>query len=593
MHKLGDYTLTRPLGAGGMGQVWMGRRETLGAAREVAIKTLTAGANPEARRMFLDEARLSMLLRNSNIVQVHDVAETEDKTCYMVMEYVEGLNLSELEEKMRQAGESMPDSMAAFIIGEVLKGLAHAHELRDGGQPKTVVHRDVSPHNVMLSIFGEVKIMDFGIARVASEDTSGVHVKGKVRYMPPEQLRGESREPTLDLFAVGAMLHELLDQVKFRSNVLDEARLYGMVLDGEIPKLQRANDTIPRELDELRLKLLASKPSDRVQTAREAFRRLTCWPGYRDTRFELDELVRRYVGQVEPQPAIAPTNMFETPLPRPAAAPASMSAAPISAGSVTGAEVIGPERRDAAEDRTVTDVLSKESSETDVARARSSGTNTATTSRSDATPSNHNRSKVLAAALALVAFASASLSVAALLGVFGDDDDAQAKPEREPETVARIEEPSTPVEPAPVIEPTQPSQPAQPVITPPETQPTPEDTIAPDSDAVDVATPPDPPTASPEPTPPEPTPEAVVTKVKATISLGKGVGWAEVKIGGRTIELDGFSGTASTSTKLRPGSQSVSCRTEVDGPFKPATRIEIPDRAVKLFVQKDGTVTVE
>src|SRR5690606_22229095 len=128
-------------------------------------------------------------------------------------------------------------------------------------------------------------------------------------YMPPEQLRGETREPTLDLFAVGAMLHELLDHTKFRSSVIDEARLYGMVLDGEIPALTRPRGTIPRELDELRAQLLAARPAERIQSAREAFRRLSFWPGYRDTRFELDALVRRWLAAV---PRVAPRGPGES-----------------------------------------------------------------------------------------------------------------------------------------------------------------------------------------------------------------------------------------------------------------------------------------
>src|SRR4029078_6339162 len=112
------------------------------------------------------------------------------------------------------------------------------------------------------------------------------------RYMPPEQLRGESREPTLDLFAVGAILHELLDGVKFRSQVIDEPRLYGMVLDGQVPAMTRAPDTLPKELDHVRRALLAPKRENRIQTARDAFRRLASWPGYRDAQFELDDIVR-------------------------------------------------------------------------------------------------------------------------------------------------------------------------------------------------------------------------------------------------------------------------------------------------------------
>ena len=263
---LGGYELTRQLGVGGMGEVWMGRRTSIGgAAKTVAIKTISRphSRDPNARKMFLDEARLSMLLANSNIVQTFDVDETEDGVCYMVMEWVDGVDLSALCEGMTQRGERLSIPLAAYIIGEVLKGLAYAHSFRHEGETKTIVHRDISPHNVMISVSGEVKIMDFGIARVASEETSGVHIKGKLRYMPPEQLRGKSREPTLDLFSVGAIFHELIDGAKFRTGV-DEARLYGMILDGEIPPLTGVEGELPPELDALRLGLLVGDPSKRT-----------------------------------------------------------------------------------------------------------------------------------------------------------------------------------------------------------------------------------------------------------------------------------------------------------------------------------------
>ncbi|MCA9683050.1 MAG: serine/threonine protein kinase, partial [Myxococcales bacterium] len=195
-----------------MAEVWMGRRTAMGgASKTVAIKLMAAKVahEPEFRRLFTSEARLSMLLNNSNIVQVFDVGE-EQGECYMVMEWVDGLNLSQLCKRLSVAGERLPPVVSVYVIAEVLRALSYAHSVRTD-EGSVIVHRDVSPQNVMISTNGEVKIMDFGIARVASEDTSGVHVKGKLRYMPPEQLRGETREPTLDLFAVGAMLHELLD----------------------------------------------------------------------------------------------------------------------------------------------------------------------------------------------------------------------------------------------------------------------------------------------------------------------------------------------------------------------------------------------
>ncbi|HLT39739.1 MAG TPA: serine/threonine-protein kinase [Enhygromyxa sp.] len=599
MRKLADYTLTRRLGVGGMGEVWMGRREALGgAAREVAIKLLSPerATNVEARRMFLDEARLSMLLRNSNIVQVHDVAEVADGTCYMVMEFVEGLNLAELSDKLRRAGEAMPDSIIAFIIGEVLKGLAHAHELRHEGQHKTVVHRDVSPHNVMLSVFGEVKIMDFGIARMASEDTSGVHVKGKLRYMPPEQLRGETREPTLDLFAVGAMLHELLDGVKFRSNVIDEGRLFGMILDGEIPALQRPADSIPKELDELRQKLLAASPKERIQSARQAFRQLSFWPGYRDTRFELDELVRRYVGHSEPQAAIAGTAVLPPPFedpPPPVVEPASAVPLPVAAPAEAAGSFTGWDTR-APEEATATALLPLEGSDTDIARVRDSGTNTAVASRKP-TPASGlgNKSKLISAALAIVGLVFVVLGANAMFGgdepeVARADEHETGEPEPEPEQPPAAEQPAEvpeTVEPPPAVEP----EPPPPVVAEPEAA----------GEVLEVLEekPAEQPQAEPVgEEPPKPKkdskPEPPVTKTKVAISLGPGVAWAEVKIGGRTFELDAFAGKGA-STRLSPGSHAVSCRMQVNGAWQSAGRVSIPEGQATMRLGKGCNVAVE
>jgi serine/threonine protein kinase len=292
--QVGPYILTRRLGVGGMGEVWAGRRtHGTGAYKTVAVKLLPSGRahDENSRRMFDDEARLSMLLCNSNIVQVFDVGE-DAGVCYMAMEWVDGLNLDELGEIVRERGEVLPLSVVGYIVGEILKALAYAHDLEHEGKPLTVVHRDVSAHNVMISVAGEVKLMDFGIARVASEATSGVHVKGKLRYMPPEQLRGDTRAPTIDLFAVGAILHELLDGRRFRSGVVDEARLYGMVLDGEVPPPTCPSERVPPKLEALRSGLLKAKVADRIQSAREAHRYLSAWTGYRDAKFELQDLVR-------------------------------------------------------------------------------------------------------------------------------------------------------------------------------------------------------------------------------------------------------------------------------------------------------------
>ncbi|NVB36376.1 serine/threonine protein kinase [Pseudenhygromyxa sp. WMMC2535] len=301
METIGAYTLLRRIGEGGMGEVWLGQRRTsVGAKKLVAIKLL-ARRHLEAeglRKLFVQEARLSMKLSHSNIVQVFDVVEDGER-CAMVMEWVDGLDLAQLCARMRAVGQRLSEVQSAFIIAKLLRALTYAHELDHRGRKGQIIHRDVSPQNVMLSVGGEVKLMDFGIARLSSEDSSSNLVRGKPRYMPPEQLAGSSREPTIDLFAVGAILHELLDNRKFRSQADDDGQLYGMILRGEVPPLGVA---VPPELDALRRDLLAPDPRERLASAREALERLDNWSGMRDLSFQLETLVREFV-DLGPRPS--------------------------------------------------------------------------------------------------------------------------------------------------------------------------------------------------------------------------------------------------------------------------------------------------
>jgi serine/threonine protein kinase len=239
--RLGPYELVRQIGAGGMGEVWAAHRAATGPREVLAVKRLPKqlAKDPTYRRILLDEARLSMLLRHRNVVHVFDAGEA-DGEAYIAMEFVQGLDLSRLRKLLDQTGEGLSPTAVAYIIGDVLEGLDYAHNLQQDGKPIALVHRDVSPHNVILSTRGEVKLTDFGVARLSSEDTSGTHVKGKARYMPPEQLRGESRSPKVDLFAAGAVLHELLDGSVFRGDAIDDARLLGMAIDGVVPEPRRS-----------------------------------------------------------------------------------------------------------------------------------------------------------------------------------------------------------------------------------------------------------------------------------------------------------------------------------------------------------------
>jgi serine/threonine protein kinase len=292
--RLGPYELVRQIGAGGMGEVWAAHRSS--APREViAVKRLpkALAGNPAYRKILLEEARLSMLLRHRNLVHVFDAGEAGGEA-YIAMEFVHGLDLSRLRRLLDHTGEALSPTLVAYVIGEVLAGLAYAHNLEHDGELLALVHRDVSPHNVMLSTRGEVKLTDFGVARLSTEDTSGTHVKGKARYMPPEQLRGQSRSPKVDLFAVGAVLHELLDGAVFRGDAKDDARLLGMAIDGVVPAPRRSLASLGA-LEQLRRGLLEVDPRQRIATAEDALALLRRFTGYRNASAEIGDLVRRYL----------------------------------------------------------------------------------------------------------------------------------------------------------------------------------------------------------------------------------------------------------------------------------------------------------
>lgn len=289
--RLGPYELLRQVGTGGMGQVWLGRKAMVGGATKTfAIKLLAPRhvASSRHRAMFFDEARLSMSLEHSNIVKVHEVDE-RDGVVYMAMEWLDGLTLTQLNTAHRGRNKAIPPVITAFVIAQVLRALDYAHEVDHRGTRAPIVHRDISPQNVMLTVNGEVKLLDFGIARTISDETSGLYLKGKPRYMPPEQFFGFSRGPAIDLFAVGALLHELLDGGRvFRGEASDES-LIDMVRGGLVPELRARK--VPPELDALRRELLAPEP-ERIASARLALKRLQAWSGYRDAGIELQTLVR-------------------------------------------------------------------------------------------------------------------------------------------------------------------------------------------------------------------------------------------------------------------------------------------------------------
>lgn len=314
MTQIGGYELIKQIGKGGMGRVWLGVQKGLpGASSQVAIKLMSPpeGANVEAyRRQFEAEARVSVRLRHSNVVSVFQTGEDRGE-CFLVMEWIDGLDLRELMTQLFQAGNWLTLPMVAYIVGEVLRGLAYAQTVTEAGSPMGVVHRDISPSNILVSTSGEVKITDFGVARLASDKTTRAPTKdksagpGKVFYMAPEQVRTDAQSrsaaklPAIDLYAVGAILHELIERRRLRDTP-HEHEAAAMALAGDVPELVSARD-VPAELDHLRRALLDPNPQTRPQRAEQALELLMRWPGYRNASLELGRMCRQYMGVAAPR----------------------------------------------------------------------------------------------------------------------------------------------------------------------------------------------------------------------------------------------------------------------------------------------------
>ena len=246
----GKYRLDQRLGGGGMAEVFLG--STVGAegfTRKVAIKRVLPGYsdNEAFAQMFVSEARISSQLVHPNIVSTFDFDRDAEGRLFLVMELVEGRDLDSL-----LSSGMLPIPVVIFVIGEVLRGLGYAHDLPAGNDMHGVVHRDVSPHNVLLSWDGSVKVSDFGIAkaRAASEATASVFIKGKPAYMSPEQANGQPLDGRSDLFAVGVMLWEMLTGRRLFVGEDTRATL-AAVLFGQIPKPRQLRSEIPKDLEKV------------------------------------------------------------------------------------------------------------------------------------------------------------------------------------------------------------------------------------------------------------------------------------------------------------------------------------------------------
>ena len=270
---IGRYALHGEIAAGGMAAVHIGRLlGPVGFARTVAIKRLhpPLAKDPEFVAMFLDEARLAARIRHPNVVSTLDIVATEGEL-FVVMDYVQGESLARLMRVARTQQQPVPVPIVAGIMVGVLHGLHAAHEARDEqGEPLRIVHRDVSPHNVLVGIDGAAHLIDFGIAKARGriQVTRDGQIKGKLSYMPPEQLLGQGLDHRADIFAASIVFWEALTGRRLFEGI-DDGDIYARVLHGEVEPPSAHVPGLGTAVDSIVLRGLARDRASRYPTARE------------------------------------------------------------------------------------------------------------------------------------------------------------------------------------------------------------------------------------------------------------------------------------------------------------------------------------
>ncbi|MCA9538092.1 MAG: protein kinase [Myxococcales bacterium] len=274
MHRpvpFGKYILLERISVGGMAEVFKAKAFGVeGFARCVAIKRILPhlAEDPRFVEMFINEARVAVQLNHANIAQVYELGRHENDH-YIAMEYISGKDLLSLHQYARRTGDRLPVPLAVYVAAKVSEGLGYAHrKTGPDGQPLGIIHRDISPQNVLLSYEGAIKLIDFGIAkaRIHSHQTQAGVLKGKFGYMSPEQITGKAVDQRSDIFALGTVVHEMLtgERLFFGDNdflTLEKVRA------AQVEPPSRYNPDVPPVLDEIILRALARDPGARYQSA--------------------------------------------------------------------------------------------------------------------------------------------------------------------------------------------------------------------------------------------------------------------------------------------------------------------------------------
>jgi eukaryotic-like serine/threonine-protein kinase len=269
--QVGRYAVLRHLASGGMAELFIARQQAVGGfEKQVVLKILQPryAQNPRVYAMFLDEARLAAKLNHAAIVHLYDVVD-EGGVKYIAMEYIHGETVADIVKRGLTVDNYLPMEHAIHIVAQAAAGLAYAHDRREtGSRVLRIVHRDVSPTNILVSYEGQTKIVDFGIARAQDElrEESGI-LPGKASYMSPEQVRGEGADYRSDIFALGIILYELtLCQRLYRGPPKEVMR---RILDETIPPPTAVRRDYPTALEHIVMRALEKRPQDRYQSAED------------------------------------------------------------------------------------------------------------------------------------------------------------------------------------------------------------------------------------------------------------------------------------------------------------------------------------
>lgn len=316
------YDLLRRLGRGGMAEVFLAKQKGLeGFQKLVVIKRILPhrAQDGEFVTMFLDEARTAADLRHPNVVNVFDI-NRDLGTYYMAMEFLHGSDVRGIMKRSAKKRAWIPTEHVVEMVMGAAAGLHYAHEKRGlDGRPLNIVHRDISPQNIIVGFTGETKIVDFGIAKAASQqvETEAGVLKGKFAYMSPEQVRGEPLDGRSDLFALGIVLWELLTLRRLFKRESEQQTLMA-VMDEDAPPIRQARPELPKSLEKVVAKALARDLDERYQSCeefREALEECLAHEAIAHSPARLGEYVRKLFGdEIEPESALGEEQLDESAL---------------------------------------------------------------------------------------------------------------------------------------------------------------------------------------------------------------------------------------------------------------------------------------